>query len=405
VTFDPFIRKSAGKCIRIPGFVATSIIFTATPGMAATLWSGDYATGDFSQWHKPDDAGSVAFHEVPDYGRPVQYGSQVTDHVGNGELLSLVAATERTVNGVRYPQGPTRGSSEYAAKFVVKNSSNGSEPQDCDDDVCRRRRSELSVQSTLPRYYDAMPYMSERWLSISHFVPADWDSRGNDWGTLVYQIKPLNDGGGIGPCFSIGIDKGEWVVDHRWTDVEHLQDAIPWQQEVSYTSRYPGRSGKDDGADFRADFPNQAESQSALADLNKGGWTDWVIHVKFDARGSKDGGTGFLTVWKRAGNGRWVEVLDIVPRSITVAGATFDRGICHNAPASGSSPGGFGIKAGMYMDKAQVWNLKSNRVLYNANIQVGSSGSGFSEMSPDGSSPSSSPARDRALPKPPTILK
>lgn len=373
-------------------------------GNAEILWSGNYETGDFTQWHKPNSISEVAFHEIPEYGRPLQYGGQVREHVGNGDLLSLVTSSDNLIDGIFYKRGPTRGNSRYAAKFTVKNSANGSEPRDCDDGVCRRRRTELTVQSTLPDVYNALDYMDERWISVSHYLPSDWDEGGGGFGPTVFQIKPKLDGGSIGPCINIGLDGGSWTIKHGWTDIRDLREATAWQQRPVYSSTYPAADHDDGAADLRTDFPDQARSQAALDDLNKGGWTDWVMHVKFDARGSSDGGNGFLHIWKRSGDDAWIEVLRILPKRITVGGMTYDRGICYN------SPDGFGIKAGLYMDKDAVWSLDRNRVLYNDNIKVGSADTTFAQMSPDGSSPGSkagegdSPGSSSSAPMPPKVI-
>ncbi len=375
------------------------LMITSVTSEAEIVWSGNYEAGNFRQWHRHDDPNSVAFFAVPEYGRPIQYQGQNSAHVGSGELLSLVAATDRTVNGVFYPKGPTRGESQYAAKFTVKNSRSGSEPADCDGDVCTRRRSELTVQATLPQFYNALTYQSDHWVSISHFIPSDWDNSGSGWGPLVFQIKPRMDGGGVGPCISIHIANGKWLFNHRWTDVRDLRAPIPGPQNIKYSSSYPNSAGTDDGADLRADFPNQSASQAALADLNKGGWTDWVMHMVLDARGTNNGGEGILEVWKRAGTREWIKVLNIEPRQVKVGSTSYNRGICYN------SPDGFGIKAGMYMDKSQVWGLESNRVLYNANIKVGNANANFEDMAPDGSAPwSRVPEGELPPPRPPTLL-
>jgi hypothetical protein len=75
--------------------------------------------------------------------------------------------------------------------------------------------------------------------------------------------------------------------------------------------------------------------------------------------------------------------LHLTPRLISRGDLTFDRGICYNSPASGTNPGGFGIKAGLYMDKYQVWNLSSNRVIYNDNIKIGDAKTVFADLVPD----------------------
>ena len=156
MTFQSMLNATIKPCK--PGGIIVATILAIAPGIGAAdiLWSGDYASGNFKQWHK-EDSRQVTFWQVPTYGRPIQYGGQVGDHVGKGDLLQLVAATSRTVNGVFYPAGPTRGNSKYAAKFTVKNFIDGQEPGDCDYGKCDRRRTEVTVQQTLQKYYNAMP--------------------------------------------------------------------------------------------------------------------------------------------------------------------------------------------------------------------------------------------------------
>lgn len=374
------------------------VVFPSS-GMAAEIWRGDYETGNFLQWHQQTDSTTPSYIQIPSYGRPPApsplTGSKPTSYYGDGSLLELVTSPVR--------QG------RYAAKFTVKNSANGSEPADCDgsgtsNEDCGRRRTELTVQQTLPRYYNAMPYMTERWLSVSHYVPADFNAVSDGWGPIVYQIKPLIESG-LSPCFSIQIRKpptstGEpasWMIKHLTSDVINPSRAdLPWQKGAEYSAFFPAADGSGNGADLRADFPSQTASQAALADLNEGGWTDWVIRIKYDARGPAAGGTGFLDVWKRAGDKAWVHVLKITPRVISRGDFTFDRGICYNSPPTDTSPGGFGIKAGLYMDKYQVWNQANNWVIYNDNIKVADANSTFDDMVPI--------TESSIEPKPPTIM-
>jgi hypothetical protein len=358
------------------------------PGIAFAeiIWSGDFETGDFLQWHMQSDTTKPNLSQVPTYGRPKPYG--------DGSLLQIVTSPVR--------QG------RYAAKFTVKNSKSGTETDDCDVPfpTCTRRRTDLTVQGTLPRYYDAMPYMSERWMSVSHFIPSNWDSGGSGFGPLLFSVKPLNESG-LSGNFSIEAKNGSWTIWHRWSDVvDPSSSDIPWQQQMFYAGNYDGKPypRSDSWSEGLADFPDVAASHAALRSFNKGGWTDWVIHTKFDARGARAGGTGFLTVWKREDSGPWIKVLHILPKRTTRGGVTFDHGIGYNSPprtGSNPNPGGFGIKAGMYMAKGQVWNLSASRVMYNDNIKVGSNKATFAMMSPDGSSPDGTRSAE-SPPKPPT---
>jgi hypothetical protein len=375
------------------------LVLALTPAIAnpEILWSGDYETGNFLQWHMQDDSSLPHFSAIPAYGRPKNssgYGERHESYYGDGSLLEIVTSPVR--------QG------KYAAKFTVKNSKSGVEPDDCDVPLpsCNRRRTDLTVHGTLPRYYNAMPYMSERWMSVSHFIPSDWDSGGKGFGPLLFSVKPLNESG-LSGNFSIEISDNAWIIWNRWSDVRNpAKSDVPWQQQMFYAGNYDGQPypRSDNWPDGMADFPNVAASHDALRSLNKGGWTDWVIHVNYDARGKSSGGKGFLTVWKREDSGPWVKVLHVLPKSTTRGGVNFDHGIGYNSPpGGGSNPGGFGIKAGMYMAKGQVWDLSRNRMMYNDNIKVGSQKATFAMMSPDGSSPGDAAQGRTAPPRPPDL--
>jgi hypothetical protein len=384
----------AKKFLAWGGHCKLSVVAALLGGMVPTIvsaeiiWSGDYETGDFTQWHLPGKPDHPQFAGVPAYGRPVPpdpfTGSALESYYGDGSLMELVTQPVR--------QG------RYAAKVTVKNSLAGYEPDDCDNGNCTRRRSELNMHLALPADYDGMPYLSERWVSISHYLPSNWDSdNGNGWGPTVFQIKSPKTNN-ISPTFSIVITNHGWQIWHRWSDVENPStfDAIPWQYQMYYDAQYPSASSWSEGL---SDFPDTAVSRAALSDLNKGGWTDWVIRIRFDGRGSKEGGNGFLTVWKRAGDADWVKVLHVLPKVTTRGGMTFDRGIGYIVPDSG-----FGPLAGMYMAKEQVWGLPNNRVLYNDNMKVGSSMATFEVMSPDASAPGSPGHAEELPPNPPELL-
>jgi hypothetical protein len=383
---------------RLQTFLIITLLAEVASGQAVAdiLWSGDFETGNFVQWHLENDNKTPNFWGIPPHGRPIApsplTGSMSASYYGDGSLAQIVTSPVR--------QG------KYAAKFTALTSQSGSEPEDCDGanpetTKCHRRRTELRMNRALPLFYNAMPYLAERWMSVSQYVPTNWDSvNGQGFGPIVFQVKPLNESG-LSPCLAIQLTKKGWEIRHIWSDVVNpARDDIPWQQAMYYDAVYPSPNGGDTGADLRADFPNQSESQAALANFNKGGWSDWVIRIRYDARGSANGGQGHLTVWKRAGAGAWIEIVNIKPRRINRGGMTFDRGVCYNSPASGSNPGGFGLLAGMYMDKDQVWNLPANRVIYNDNVKVGSDRSAFAEMSPDGSSPGS---LAQSAPQPPEL--
>lgn len=378
--------------LRLAGIVASlAIPFAGSTAVAGIIWNGDFSTGDFRQWHNADSNTAVSFWQIPEYGRPINYGGVAFQQTGDGSLLSLVTS-------------PTRGSG-YSAKFTVKNAVNGVEPRDCDGGVCTRRRTELTMQQTLPRYYNAIPYQRERWISFSVFVPSDWSDAGTGWGPLLLSLKPLNEGpNGTQGALGFGIVGGKsWLIYMNWRAELNPDGGAPWQYTLEYTGNMEG-TGVYPRSDFwpegLVDFPNVQASHAALSSVLKGGWTDWIMNVKFDARGAAEGGTGFFKVWKREGNGSWVQVLDVRPKRTTRGGMTFDHGIGFNSPPSNGNNGGFGLKTGLYMEKGEVWGLPRDRVVYIANVKVGDENTAFSTMTPDGSRLDGSVAK----PNPPTAL-
>ena len=79
--------------------VSLLIVFLAlTPAITAAdiVWDGSFSDGNFRQYYPySGDTDDIRFFSVPAAGRPIQYGGQNPIHVGNGDLLSLVAATNR----------------------------------------------------------------------------------------------------------------------------------------------------------------------------------------------------------------------------------------------------------------------------------------------------------------------
>ncbi len=343
------------------------------------VWEAHYENPiyPYLDWHSKTET-HPQFAQIPAYGRPVEPNpnntSAQSSYFGDGSLSEIVTSPVRC--------------GKHAHKLTVKNSANGSEPADCDNGLCTRRRTELQHHLVLFPNDGHMAYLQEYWMAVSVYVPADWDSGGTGWGPLLFQIKSPKTNA-ISPTFGIALTNGAWRVGHIWSHVDNPNSSgvIPWQYQMYYHGDDPGTGGgpypnSSTWSDGLAHFPNVAASHAALANPNKGGWTDWVINVKWDGRGSDQGGTGFLKVWKRVGSGSWVHVLNILPGKTTRGGMTFDHGIGYKVPGSGFGPG-----AGMYMQKSQVWGLPKSRVVYNDCIRIGSAKATFAEMSPDGSTP------------------
>ena len=342
----------------------------------AQLWTGGYEDGNFNWWRGA--TGSYPYlNFVPAYGRPPENG-------GDGSLLSMETS-------------PTRYGG-YSAKFTVKNSENGTEEdnRDCDvGGVCSKRRTELAQHSQMATYWGGiLSYMTERWICTSYYVPADWDiENGSGFGPLVMQSHAANMGSGGSPFFEI-ILTNTWRISHRWSEtLTQPIGGVPWYQQSIYNGSSRPGSGE---SELLADFPNETASRNALANVNRGGWTDWIINVKYDARGATSGGTGWLDIWKRANADPWVHVLRIVPKQMTIGGySNLSRGIGYWVPPldeesialghSGSyENGGYGIGVGMYGAKEQFWDLPANRVIYNSNLRIHDEDTTFAEMTPEG---------------------
>ncbi len=359
---------------------AFSVIVTGAPS-ANIIKSYEYenSTYQYLDWHALGDQNFPYFWGTPNYGRPTVPVPNVTTALasffGDGSLMGFVTSPVRC--------------GTYANKITVKNSVNGSEPADCDGSVCTRRRTELNNHTILWPTQGDMARRTEYWIAISFFIPADWDDSGSGWGPIVFQIKS-DATDNISPTFHINLTDEAWLITHRWSDTEDCNNfgCIPWWYGMTYTGNgvdigapgvYPNADNWPDGL---AHFPNTATSHAALQSVNKGGWTDFVINIKWDGRGAAAGGVGFLDLWKRENVGSWIKILHITPGETTRGGQTFDHGIGY--PISSV---GFGVLTGMYMEKGEVWGLAANRVIYNDCLKIGNSSATFSQMSPDGSSP------------------
>ena len=374
--------------------LATSLLIGPSISLADIIWNGHFNDGNFRNYHKsdksPGDPDAVNIPQVPAYGRPIQYGGQGSSHVGNGELLSLVSSL-------------TRGS-RYSAKFTVKSqASGGVEPLDCDPaTACDRRRSQLQMTKTLLEYYNAIPNGAERWVSFSVYLPSDFNSSGPGFGPLIWGSKSSSQN--KPGAFGVQINNDSWQLIHRYYSQEMQNKGVDsrksWWLATSYSSSFPSSSDWPAG---RVDFPNETASKAAMANLNLGGWTDFVWHFKTDIREFEQN-KGFLDVYMRAGAGTWVHVLKIRPMKDLARSESwrqsnpervYDRGIGQYGP------GGYTSAIGLYMAKERVWDNTKSMTVYIDNHKVGSERATFSMMSHDGSSPGNTGVVDDAPPPPP----
>lgn len=378
--------------------VAALGLVTALVPIAAQgdiVWDGTFDDKQFLPWYRsPDNPQEVKFFYIPEYGRPPDLGVQTSKHIGNGELFSL----ERS---------PTRGSN-YSMKFTIKSRAGGGrEPADCDPAVdCGRRRSQLQQNNEFLKDWKAMPQGEERWLSYSVYLPEDFDSSGSGFGPVIHGSKSSTKSrpGWIG----IQVNPDGWRLIHRTYSREAHQKNEPnnWWYAMEYG---PGVPSKSKYPSLLADFPDVEASRKALANLNKGGWTDFLWHFKTDLDPYEQN-TGFLDVYMRADSGNWVHVLKIRPMKDLALDPSWVRSKperVHDRVIGQYGDGGYTSSIGLYVDKDRVWDHRSNMVIYIDNYKVGDANATFADMSPDGSSFGSgaqSPTPAATPPAPPTIL-
>jgi hypothetical protein len=314
-------RRVPMKMAVLGSLIISALAFFAGPVKAEIIFNGDFSTGNYTQWTKPADS-EVYFWAVPHYGRPIQYGGQNSVHVGNGELMSLVSIDGRSVNGINYPKGPTRGRSPFAARFMVKSQAGGGiETRDCDPQTnCTNRRAQIDGEDIMG-LMKLIPHRSERWMSFSYYIPADFQSGTSGFGPVLTGLK-VRGSSPLSAYVNLMLEGpgGTWRIYHRWTDALNPSswDQLPWWQQMSYDSQSP--SATDGNWTDTRDFPDVEKSRQALGSVLKGGWTDWIWHWKLDERGSASGGSGFFKIWKREGSGPWILVVDIRPKVTTRGG-------------------------------------------------------------------------------------
>ena len=378
------------------GLVGLLTVFSSAVSTADIIWSGDFNNQDFLNYHQSTDRNKVRFNLVPEYGRPPQYGGQV--QVGNGDLLDLVS-------------NPTRGSN-FAARFRVKSAANGGlEPRDCDPAIdCETRRSELQMTATLVKYYNAIPYRAERWMSMSFFVPEDFQVSDAGWGPVVWGSK-----GNVqaGPGWAgLSIKESGWQFIHRYysenMQANNVDASASYWLTVDYSSTFPNSKNWPQGL---VDFPNEDASKAALANLNRGGWTDFVFHFRTDisdySSGFESRNNGFFDVYMRAGSGPWVHVIAIRPMENLArdsAWVTTNPERVYNRGVGQYGPGGYTSQMGLYMDRDAVWANSKSMVIFMDNVKIGDQSASFESMTHDGSS-FSGPARSSGTrPQPPQFI-
>jgi len=194
--------------------------------------------------------------------------------------------------------------------------------QRCEDPLMHNgRRAELVKGGLLS------PMLSERWYGLSIFLPLNWVNDDGNGGWIVFAQwhgSPDLSSGDMwrSPPLALEISTNKWIIDYRY-DPNFITTHNP--------------SG------------HYAWTGSMTED--KGKWTDWVFHVRWDYSE-----TGFLEVWK---NG--VQVAD------------------YHGPIGYNDVKGPYFKMGIYRGGA---NSICPRVVYHDELRMGDENSGFAAVSP-----------------------
>lgn len=337
----------------------------AVAGKAEILWTGDFNDGTFANWWTESD--NIQIWGTPPYGRPLQYGGQNSLHVGNGDLMWLTSDSDSD----NFRSGPRLGRhalglhvKSWAGGSVDARSTDTNTQGDWDGSNDTRRRTELRGMGV---HYEKklIPYMTTRWASASIFVPKDWDTQnGSGWGVTTWQWKPQRNNSSMSPPITIRIRNGYWEVLLRTNPNENPSNE-GWTKHTFNPSITDS-----------VHYPDAANATRMLANLNTGEWAHFVIQLRMDGRTSLEGGSGFLKLWMRHGDGEWIQVIDFFP--------TPEYGVLFKQSGDDAL---LGFHASLYMSNSQVLDLPGpGRTLYYDNVKIGSEQASFTEMSHDASS-------------------
>ncbi|UXY14203.1 polysaccharide lyase [Chitiniphilus purpureus] len=123
----------------------------------------------------------------------------------------------------------------------------------------------------------------EQWFGFSTYVPSDWvfEPVGPTWGPLVAQWHSITDPGegSLPPSLALVIKHSKWSVEKRWDNKQITVNT--GNTSVNYQALQP-----------IVGLP------ANILDIEKGVWTDWAFHVKWDWRSVAEGGQGFVRVYK-----------------------------------------------------------------------------------------------------------
>ena len=249
------------------------------------------------------------------------------------------------------------------------------------------------------QFKNTLPYQQERWLSFSIHVPSDFNLMGGtgSFGLVVWGSKP--NGATTSGWLGLILRNNTWQIVHRYE--ADLNASGDWWKNTTYDKATPSST---EWAQGLVDFPDEVASKASLGNLNKGGWTDFIINFKNDVS-DYSVNTGFLDIYMRASSDPWVHVIGMKPmRNLAYSPSwtstnperVYDRGIGRLAS------NGSGSNIGLYSTQGEVWTRSSNLTLHFDNYKVGDENTTFSMMTHDGSSPGVAGV-DRIRPRPPTL--
>jgi len=358
------------------------------------------SNGSFDEWHFNTDENQVQFSFVTAYGRPPNYGSTGTGagtanqtQSGDGSYLDIVSASSQSP----YPTGPAR-TGDFAYKFVIKNSvaagGTAIEPDDCDIATdCASRRTHLQdshMTIATDELVATIPNNAERWMSVSVYLESDFpvDTASGFFALMglkgAFDVSSGPYSAPINGWMGLFLGTGGFSIRDTWIGNDMAGGTNPptvGNQDYRYQFSYGPTGCNDSNQDIHY-VPNVSTAGALLADVNLGGWTDFIFHWRTDPQEVTpiSNNTGFYDVYIRHDSDPWSQILAIRPANINFEGLVYEKGI-------GIAGEGYtNLSVGLYCAKARIWGAPNNGVAYFDNIKVGDETCNFEIMTPDGSS-------------------
>lgn len=340
------------------------------------LTSLDFETGTIDQWLTSSGASITTMANQmgnSPFRLPSDFGG-ASGETGLHGTMARVGGSSPFLSG----QPGRRG--EYQVRFRLPNQSDANtefaaeglsadpETGDYRDPAggnYNRRRTEVRALQ-VARDGNFLNSLQTRWVAFSVYIPSDWQLTDHgEWGPYLLQVKGV---GGDGVAALGIILNAEWEIQINWSPtLNPTANDVLWQWIAVYKDNLEASREQ-----LKDDFPDVSASESALASVNRGGWTDWALRCRFDPRSNNDegtfyssGGEGSIDIYKREDAGSWIHVIEHLPRTLTVGEETFSRGVMVR-----DSENTFYPRTGFYGNAQQILNANPSREYLHNGVYV-----------------------------------